>query len=50
MAEHRHHTIIATCCRDWPIAIGYKVGSCGLCGEVPTYTGPDESCRCDWCV
>lgn len=30
-------TGIAHCCRDWVVALGYPWGSCGLCGERPTY-------------
>lgn len=25
------------CCREWPLAYGAPVGSCGLCGERPTF-------------
>lgn len=25
----------AQCCRVWPIVIGYRVRSCGLCGHRP---------------
>lgn len=23
------------CCRKWPLAFGFPVGKCGLCGEKP---------------
>lgn len=26
---------IVRCCREWPIAVGYPIGRCGICGEHP---------------
>ena len=23
------------CCREWPLALGVRIGRCGYCGEVP---------------
>lgn len=38
------HYVVARCCRPWPIAIGYPVRNCGLCGKLPVYTSenPDQ--------
>jgi hypothetical protein len=27
---------VVSCCREWTVYVGYPVGSCGLCGRVPT--------------
>jgi hypothetical protein len=27
------------CCRDWPIVVGVKTGTCGYCGQVPEIVG-----------
>lgn len=35
-------TYIGYCCREWILAAGYPVGSCGLCGERPTYLREDD--------
>lgn len=35
-------TYIGFCCREWILTIGHKVGTCGYCGEVPTYLRDDE--------
>lgn len=43
------HTYIGECCREWPMAAGFPVGRCGICGEPPTYKGPDEKCSCGMC-
>lgn len=43
------HTYIGECCREWPLAAGYKVGRCGLCNEKPTYKREDERCSCSIC-
>lgn len=37
-------TFIGYCCREWVLAVGGK-GSCGLCGERPTYLRPDPESR-----
>lgn len=34
-------TYIGECCREWILAGGFPVGSCGLCGERPTYKRED---------
>ena len=26
---------IAVCCREWPVALGQRIGRCGFCGERP---------------
>jgi hypothetical protein len=31
----RVETFIGVCCREWVLALGYPLGSCGLCGERP---------------
>lgn len=28
---------IAECCREWEVPIGSRGGSCGYCGERPTF-------------
>ena len=28
---------IGACCREWIMAYGYNRGTCGFCGEHPTY-------------
>ena len=33
---------IGECCREWPLIVGIRPGSCGLCGEVPTHKRPDD--------
>lgn len=35
MAEFEYIVVYAKCCRYWPVALGNRVGHCGLCGEVP---------------
>lgn len=37
MAEVVYTVVYAKCCRYWPVALGNRVGHCGLCGEVPVY-------------
>jgi hypothetical protein len=27
--------VIAVCCREWPVALGQRIGRCGFCGERP---------------
>jgi hypothetical protein len=27
--------VIAACCREWPVALGQRIGRCGFCGERP---------------
>jgi hypothetical protein len=27
---------LARCCRVWTLALGWNIGKCGLCGEIPT--------------
>lgn len=34
-------TVIVECCREWVVAVGGTYGRCGICGERPTYKGPD---------
>lgn len=34
-------TTIFECCREWIGALGFPPGSCGICGERPTYKRPD---------
>ena len=31
----RYATYIGVCCREWPMALGFPTGRCGLCGERP---------------
>ena len=35
-------TYIAECCREWVMAVGIPHGSCGLCGERPTFKRADD--------
>ena len=35
-------TFIGECCREWVLAVGVPVGTCGLCGERPTYKREDD--------
>lgn len=35
-------TYIAYCCREWIVPYGTKGGTCGLCGERPTYLREDD--------
>lgn len=44
------HTYIGECCVEWPLAAGFKVGRCGLCGERPTYLKDDDACSCAGCT
>jgi hypothetical protein len=49
MIDHNHGrralpqipTYIGECCREWVLALGFRVGSCGLCGERPTFKRAD---------
>lgn len=34
-------TYIGKCCREWVLTVVGGRGTCGLCGEVPTYLRPD---------
>lgn len=43
------HTYIGFCCREWPMAFGYPVGRCGICGEAPEYKRDDDQCSCFHC-
>jgi hypothetical protein len=36
-------TYIGVCCREWPLAVGFPVGRCGLCGERPVAKRVDEA-------
>ena len=31
----RYASYIGACCREWPLALGFPTGRCGLCGERP---------------
>ena len=33
-------TGIVVCCRKWVVALGYRWGRCGICGEHPTFVEP----------
>ena len=33
-------TYIGFCCREWVLAVGQH-GTCGLCGQIPTFLRPD---------
>lgn len=44
------HTYIGQCCREWPLAAGYPVGRCGICGEVPEFLREDDRCSCAHCA
>jgi hypothetical protein len=33
---------IGECCREWPMHFGAPSGSCGICGEVPTFKRWDD--------
>lgn len=35
-------TYIGYCCREWVLALGFRGGRCGLCGERPAYLRPDD--------
>lgn len=37
MAEVVYTVVYAKCCRYWPVAMGNRIGYCGICGEVPVY-------------
>lgn len=39
------HTYFGECCVEWILAFGFRVGRCGLCGEIPTYKREDPDCR-----
>ena len=34
-------TYIGQCCREWVLAAGAPVGTCGICGERPTFLRAD---------
>lgn len=36
------HTYVGYCCREWVLAALHPVGSCGLCGERPSYLREDD--------
>ncbi len=38
-------TYIGYYCREWVLAVGVPVGSCGLCGERPEYLREDDHGR-----
>ena len=38
----RDALIIATCCRDWPVYLGFGWGRCGYCGKHPEFN-PNKS-------
>lgn len=35
-------TYIGVCCREWVLAVGVPVSSCGLCGSRPVYERDDD--------
>lgn len=42
MAPEKLPTYIGFCCREWILAILAPVGTCGYCGQRPTYLRPDD--------
>lgn len=30
-----YYLYVVKCCREWEVALGFKVGRCGYCGERP---------------
>lgn len=33
----------ATCCREWPVALGVRMGRCKFCGEGPVIAWPQDA-------